>query len=287
MSTLFDRYIGELNVFRRRPLIERLARRASAAGVFAGTLRPPLRRLYHVALHVRTLGRGLKSVLPEGEVVRVLPEYAHVSWNPDEYRAFRRVVRSGAVALDIGANVGSYALLLGQWVGTSGSVFAFEPAPGPFAGLVRHIALNGLTATVHPIHAAVGRAGSEARMVLASSSGESRLAAPHEDEPTIPVALTSVDAFCGARKISPAFMKIDAEGAELAVLQGARETIRRGRGRMAIFVEMHPSIWPRLRITKEDIIAELTTQGLEALSLVPGVGVWSAEGVCAVLRSRR
>jgi FkbM family methyltransferase len=286
MSTPFDSYTGEGNVFRRRPLIERLARRASTSRVLAGVVRRPLRKLYHAALHVRTLGRGLKCVLPEGEVIRVLPEYAHLSWNPDEYRAFRRVVRSGAVALDIGANAGSYALLLGQWAGAGGSVFAFEPAPEPFAGLVRHVALNGLTATVHPIHAAVGRAGWEGRMVLASSSGESRLAGPHEEVTTVPVALTSVDTFCRERKISPAFMKIDVEGAELAVLQGARETIRRGRGRMAIFVEMHPSIWPRMGITKEDIIAELETQGLEALSLLPDVGVWAAEGVCAVLRTR-
>jgi hypothetical protein len=123
-------------------------------------------------------------------------------------------------------------------------------------------------------------------MVLASSSGESRLAGPDENEATVPVALTSVDAFCRERNIVPTFMKIDVEGAELAVLQGARETIRHGRGQMAIFVEMHPSIWPRLGITKDDLIAELTTQGLEALSLVPGTSVWAIDGVCAKLQSR-
>jgi FkbM family methyltransferase len=228
----------------------------------------------------------LKSVLPEGEIVRVLPEYAHLCWNPDEYRAFRQAVCDGAIALDIGANVGPYSLLLGQWVGATGSVFAFEPAPAAFAGLVRHVALNGLAATVHPIQAAVAAPASDGRMLMSSTSGESRLAARHEVDNTVSVPLTTVDAFCRQQNIEPAFIKVDVEGAELAVLQGARDTIFRGRGRLALFVEMHPSIWPAIGITAENISAELDRQGLEPISLVAGAGVWTTEGVCVRLRYR-
>jgi hypothetical protein len=49
---------------------------------------------------------------------------------------------------------------------------------------------------------------------------------------------------------------------------------------------MHPSIWPAIGITAENISAELDRQGLEPISLVPGAGVWTTEGVCVRLRYR-
>src|SRR6202163_4876351 len=141
--------------FRQLGLLERLARRFSSLPM-SSALRVRLKRLYVAALTLQSGGRGLSASLPGGEVVRVLPEHAHLSWNPDEYRAFRDVVRPGMTALDIGANVGAYSLLLGQWVGPAGAVYAFEPSPRVFDGLVRHIELNHLAGVVHPVRAAVG-----------------------------------------------------------------------------------------------------------------------------------
>src|SRR5579864_6632833 len=114
--------------FRQPGLMERLARHFSTLPM-SSALRVPLKRMYIAALTLQSRGRGLSASLPHGEVVRVLPEYAHLSWNPDEYRSFRDVVRAGMTALDIGANVGAYSLLLGQWVGSAGAVYAFEPSP--------------------------------------------------------------------------------------------------------------------------------------------------------------
>src|ERR1700681_1202507 len=141
--------------FRQPGLVERLARRFSGLPM-SPALRVRLKRLYVAALTLRSGGRGLSASLPGGEVIRVLPEHAHLSWNPDEYRSFREVVRPGMTALDIGANVGAYSLLLGQWVGPAGAVYAFEPSPRVFDGLVRHIELNHLAGVVHPVRAAVG-----------------------------------------------------------------------------------------------------------------------------------
>ena len=93
---------------------------------------------------LQTGGRGLSCTLPGGERIRALPEHRYLSWNPQEYAAFKRAVSPGMVALDVGANVGAYSMLLGQWVGPTGRVFAFEPAPQAFSGLVRHIHLNDL-----------------------------------------------------------------------------------------------------------------------------------------------
>ena len=272
------------NRFRRRGVIERIAG-WGARWTVNPAIRRHLKRWYHYALTLQSRGAGLPRVLPGGEVIRVLPQYEYLGWNPDEYRAFREAVRPGMVALDVGANVGAYSTLLGLWVGASGAVFAFEPAPSVFDGLVRHIEINGLIGIVRPIAAAVGGLSTTAPFLVADSAGESRLAASSPQPPasglhTISVQVTTIDEFCAREHLAPDFIKIDVEGAELSALRGARETIRARRGHLALFVEMHPSIWPALGLSREDLVAELRAQSLEAHPLIPVADMWALEGIC-------
>jgi FkbM family methyltransferase len=286
---------GGANRFRRRGVIERIAGRA-AMWTINPAIRRQLKRWYHYALTLQSRGAGLQRVLPGGEVIRVLPQFEYVCWNPDEYRAFREAVRPGMVALDVGANVGAYSTLLGRWVGSTGAVFAFEPSPRIFDGLVRHIEINDLAGIVRPVAAAVGASSTTAPFLLAESAGESRLAGRSETsspQPPVPslqppasslrvisVPVTTIDEFCARERLAPDFIKIDVEGAELSALRGARETIRARRGHLALFVEMHPSIWPALGFGREDLLAELRAQSLEAHSLIPVADMWALEGIC-------
>jgi FkbM family methyltransferase len=267
--------------FRERGLLEQAGEQFAKAAL-PGAARSWLKSLYDRALMAQTKGRGLQSTLPHGEVVRVHPAHRFMTWNPAEYEAFRSAVQPGVVALDVGANVGSYSILLGQWVGPGGKVFAFEPADAVYAGLVAHIALNRLEGIVEPVAAAVGEMEGSAPFVAASTAGEGRLAASSE-RPSGSVPMNTIDAFCRARGIDPAFIKIDVEGWELSALRGARETIRRNRGRLALFVEMHPSLWPLLGVTKDEILAELESQSLRIVPLEETGDVWTIEGECVRL----
>jgi FkbM family methyltransferase len=271
--------------FRRRPFVEAAGEWFRDAPI--GPARGLFKSLYHGALMLQTGGRGMPSTLPHGEIVRALPKHRHLSWNPTEYEAFRAAVKPGATALDIGANVGAYSMLLGQWVGASGSVFAFEPAPEIFQGLSRHVRLNGLGRIVTPVCSAVGDTVAHASLLIAGTHGESRLAsAADQAGPSVEVAVTTVDRFCDQHGLEPDFIKVDVEGFELAVLRGARETIRR-RGRdLALFVEMHPSVWRVLGSSKEELLAELDAQSLEIVPLAPTRDVWSLEGLCVRLLRR-
>ncbi len=252
-----------------------------------GGARVPLRCLYRGMLSVLTLGRGFRCDLPSGERVFVSPAYRYMSWNPHEYRAFRAATKPNAVALDIGANVGAYTLLLAQWVGRGGRVFAFEPAPAPYEGLCEHIRLNGVSDVVTPVRAAVASAVRTERFVVAATAGESRLAAVADHaRDTVPVAATTIDAFCAERGITPDFIKIDVEGAEVDVLRGARETIARGGNRLALFVEMHPSQWSERGMSRDDVERELAVQHLEIVPLGPSGDPWALEGICLRLRRR-
>ena len=249
--------------------------------------RGPLRRLYQAALSIGTLGRGLRRDLPSGERLFVSPAHRHINWNPAEFQAFRAAVGPGAVAFDIGANVGAYSLALGHWVGRGGRVFAFEPSPLEYDGLCEHIRLNDLADRVTPVQSAVGADVATLPFIVEPTAGEGRLAAVGSARATVTVPVTTVDAFCAEGRVVPDFIKVDVEGAELDVLRGARDTIARTRGRLALFVELHPALWPERGLTRGDLEREIGRLGLAVESLVPNADPWTLEGVTARLVATR
>jgi FkbM family methyltransferase len=250
-----------------------------------GTRRRPapaaLRRLHEMVLEILP-GDHLVSTLPEGERVRLSARYRHLSWNPEEYAAFRAAVRPGATVLDVGANVGAYTVLFARWVGDSGRVVAFEPAPGSIAGLREHVRLNGLSNRVEIVDAAVSDGVGSAIFDCEGVSGANALVPGAAGPGAITVATTTLDAFCADRGLQPTVVKIDVEGAELDVLRGGRRVL--AAPGLQAFVEFHPAIWARRGIAREAIATELADQGFEPEPLHPSFDVWSTEGICVRLR---
>ncbi len=270
--------------YRTKSLSERIAAALPSGGGF-GAVRRRLRPFFARWL---APGRGgLRSELPGGEVVLVAAAFRHITWNPEEYTAFRAAVTSGDVVLEAGANVGAYTVLFAQWTGAAGRVFAFEPDPIAYAGLQQHIALNAVADRVIPVAAAVadGR-DATVRLALGESSGISRLLQPG-DAPgpnTREVRAISIDQFCAEHRLAPRVIKIDVEGAELAVLRGARATIAAAGAGLQLFVEMHPHLWTEPRIA-DDVRRECEAQGLVAQRLDGSrKDIWQTEGVCLRLR---
>jgi len=274
--------VAESSAYRKPTALEGLG--ARLRGVLPdGPVRRWLRAVYRAAIRLRT-GGSVTARLPGGEAVRLLPEYRFVTWNGAEYEAFRAAVSPGAVALDVGANVGAYTLLLGGWVRPGGRVFAFEPAPEAFAGLTRHVELNGLGDGVTCVRAAAAAQTGTATLAVDGLSGANRLDASAAGER---VETVTLDDFCRRESVRPSFIKIDVEGAELDVLRGARETIRAAGDGLALFVEMHPTIWAEMGIGAADVWAELEAQGLRAVPLRDGVDdPWALEGECLRLVRR-
>lgn len=273
--------IGQGERFRRGSWLERGVdrirgeRRRSA---------PPILRRLHEAVLDRLPGDHLVSVLPAGERVRLSARHRSLTWNPEEYHAFRAAVRQGATVLDIGANVGAYTLLFAQWVGRSGRVFAFEPSPSAARGLRQHLSLNAVD-NVEVIEAAVCDRQGSGRLYVNGSDGSSSLVGnAQRDWRFVVVRTTTIDDFCSARSIAPDVVKIDVEGAEVDVLRGAGRTL--GSGRPVVFVELHPSVWRTRGIDAADVARELGERGFEPEPLDARFGVWSTEGISVRLRRR-
>ncbi|HEX2202620.1 MAG TPA: FkbM family methyltransferase [Longimicrobium sp.] len=275
--------VSESEAYRRVSALER-AGTLLGRMVPGGAVRRVLRRAYHTVISLRGGGRGVVAALPGGERVRLLPQYRFVTWNPAEYAAFRAASARGGVALDVGANVGAYTLLFARWVHPGGRVYAFEPAPEAFDGLVRHLLLNELREVVTPVCAAVSSSSGSAALVADGVAGTNRLAPSSSGsasgDRTARVETVSLDDFCAREGVAPTVIKVDVEGAELEVLRGARQTLRRVGAGLAVFVEMHPTLWKEMGIGREDVIAELASQGLRAEPLRPCDDPWALEGEC-------
>ena len=63
-------------------------------------------------------------------------------YEPYETELFKKLIKSGMVVVDIGANIGYYTLLAAKLVGNNGRVYAFEPEPTNYRFLIKNIELN-------------------------------------------------------------------------------------------------------------------------------------------------
>jgi FkbM family methyltransferase len=146
-------------------------------------------------------------------------------------RTFASAVAEGAVVYDVGANVGIYALLASVKVGLSGRVYAFEPLERNLRYLRRHIRLNNLqNCTI--IEEAV--CSKEGKLPFSAASFESSMGRLSPDG-EISVSSTTLDiAIYGENSLlPPTVIKIDVEGGELEVLEGAVRAL----------TEFHPTIF--------------------------------------------
>jgi FkbM family methyltransferase len=125
---------------------------------------------------------------------------------------------------DIGAHVGFYTLLMARVVGDSGRVFAFEPWPPNLADCLAHLRMNRV-ANVVVVPAAVGNAGGLASFASGDSSTTGKVVSV---DTAVRVASVTLDALVALEGFPvPDVVKVDVEGAESRVLEGAQMLLRR------------------------------------------------------------
>jgi FkbM family methyltransferase len=160
-----------------------------------------------------------------------LERYGEAGWA--EQQLFGQIVQPGTVALDIGANIGVHTIVLSRLAGPGGVVLAFEPQRLVFQALCANLALNQC-ANVYACQEAVGNEDGTIAVpsldpAQQNNFGGLSLAARESGEP---VRLKKVDSL---QLPACHFLKVDVEGMEKEVLEGAEATI--ARHRPVMFVE--------------------------------------------------
>lgn len=133
---------------------------------------------------------------------------------------------SGDTFVDIGSNIGIYSMYASARVGSSGRVISFEPVPDTFEQMRELLDANAIT-NVELHRLAIGESTGE--LELSVVSGASGLASARVRRGAQVVTAHQMpldDALVGD---CPRLIKIDVEGAELAVLRGARRTLTDAR----------------------------------------------------------
>ena len=155
---------------------------------------------------------------------------------------FKELLSEGMNMVDIGANIGYYTLLAAKLVGERGKVFAFEPEPENYALLLRNIEVNGYKNCV-PVRQAVSNKAGKVKLFLSKADPGMHSLYRAEENATeaITVDTISLDDFFKDKECPIDIIKVDVEGAEMAVLQGMA-TIIKNNENLKIFTEFYPAL---------------------------------------------
>jgi FkbM family methyltransferase len=154
-------------------------------------------------------------------------------WCDDELHVLGQIIKPGDVVVDAGANIGTHTVAFAKSVGPEGLVVAFEPQRLVYQSLCGNVALNGLT-NVTSLLAAVGAArGRIFFPTLDPRATQNFGAVRGSSEPAGEAADVIPIDDLGLKRC--ALIKVDVEGMEASVVEGARETI--ARCRPALFLE--------------------------------------------------
>jgi FkbM family methyltransferase len=187
------------------------------------------------------LGRGIHCKIRKFEYVVGYERFA-IQMLKDHFE-------KGDYFIDIGAHIGYFSLVASRLVGSKGRVYAFEPEPNNFAQLLKNIEANGCNNIV-PLQKAVSNVTGICDLRLDKQSGCHSLYLAPEQIGTIKVDTTTLDDFFSMERWpSISLIKMDAQGGEGHILEGARNLLKRN---------------PNLKM-----IIEWWAEGLEAAGVLP------------------
>ena len=199
--------------------------------------------------------------------------YLQGGFEPLTLREYGRLIKPGDTVFDIGANIGAHTLPIARLVGPEGTVAAFEPTDYAFAKLRRNLTLNPeLESRVIAVQALLVAKSNEQKPEGIPSSWS--LAAPEPGETIHPVHKGTYNSLHGAAAIQLDqwvneknlnrldFVKIDVDGFEVDVLEGAKHTLERFRHR--IMMEFAPYVFREHGRSFSELVGILRQSGYQA-----------------------
>jgi FkbM family methyltransferase len=179
---------------------------------------------------LRVMGTDLRLFLPDAELDHVQSKIRtkRELYEIDLLQFAATLLQPGDVVIDVGAYIGTHSVFFAAVCGAS--VTAIEPNPHSCSILRRNCELNRLEARVRIIEGAAGAADGRGRVETPSASnrGDSHFVPDESGD----VKMLSLDSLELPRT---RLVKIDVQGSELAVLQGAATLLERDRP--MLFVE--------------------------------------------------
>lgn len=154
-------------------------------------------------------------------------------------------ILAGQSVMDIGAHKAAYLFFMRKKVGLTGHVYAFEPQIQLYSYIkkiiqlfnwhnvtLEHVALSNTTGTVtlYIPQNARGKASTPGASIVTPAANKAM-------DHTETVTMQTVDNYCTQHNIIPHFLKIDVEGNELKVFEGARNILLKHKPKIIVEIE--------------------------------------------------
>lgn len=211
-------------------------------------------------------------------------------WEEWIARRLKDYVEPGMHAVDIGANMGFYTMMLCDLVGPGGRVTAFEPWPAYYDLLCRNVEVNGFRQRATTLNMAVHAGTAEKELFFSSNHGTGSMAAGltsfirnqgYQPVPNlISVKTTSLDEYLADHPEPVDFIKIDVDGSESFVIDGMHKLVEGSRP-LTVFCEFTPYILRESGLDPQAFLDKLRRTSFTISQITPtGISeVGSIEGI--------
>jgi FkbM family methyltransferase len=177
------------------------------------------------------------------------PEQSYaLGYEPNVSRAIDSLLSLGEIMYDVGANEGWCSLIAASRTGYSGRIYAFEPDKSNLSVLKKNIETNQ-SQNIFVVNSGVGETSEILRFASYNLCGLVSHVITDEmqaasDASIYEIDVVSIDDFVLQGNHPPSLIKIDVEGLELKVLQGAQSTLVRVRP--LVICEVRKDTWAPL-----------------------------------------
>ena len=177
-------------------------------------------------------------------------------------------ITAGMTGIDLGANIGYYALMEAQLIGAKGKIYAIEPAPDNIDLLKKNIKANGFEDRFLVSQYVVGDRDGVGKLQMSALSNRHSVSSGGEGN-VVEIPMITLDTFMDQNNLSPEnidFLRMDIEGYEVMAFQGMG-TLMSARTPLKIFIEFHPGWYGRWGWTFERFLDYLESFGIRVRSL--------------------
>ncbi len=185
-------------------------------------------------------------------------------WEPNSTAVVRQLLTEPADFIDIGANIGWYTLVAAHALAGRGHVHSFEPDPAHAAKLRANLVVNRLdNVTVNEV-ALSDRAATATLHLDAHNRGDNSLLPLSTRHGSATVEVTRLDTYGGLAGERPLVIKIDVQGSEIDVLNGAMALLEAYPREVVLVVEVSPAMLAAGGRSVQDLAGLLDSLGFAA-----------------------
>lgn len=152
--------------------------------------------------------------------------------------------------LEVGANIGYYALMAANELGDKADIRAFEPSPINIEYLSKNVGENEFENQIEVLPLAISDKPGTIEFQLAEKANQNRIKRDHIKSPdydvvdTVDVEMTTLDNYLAENGIAPQHIdvvRMDVQGSEVDVFEGMQSILESNHS-MVVFLETHPSM---------------------------------------------